>query len=397
MKKPIRKAAAFILLAAITAGLATGCGGSKAASNMVAETTAAAAMDYARNEGSAYQVPGVNAEMAENPAMEAEAAGLTSTNTVQPVASNRKLIRNVNLSVETTSFDTLTANLTAAVTGFGGYVEQSDISGNSVSSSYSGNRYAYLTVRVPSDKLDIFITQVEEQGNITNKSETTQDVTLQYSDIESRKKSLTIEQDRIWALLEKADTLEAVIALESRLSEIRYQLESFESQLRTYDNQVDYSTVYISISEVKVFTPTTPDSVMTRIQKGFTRNLNNVANGLVDFFVWLVSSLPVLILLAIIAALAFLLVRFVNRRRPRREKRPKRYDEESFWHRKPSVQTKNQPVPPAPPTQPMNSPSPQTVTKAEADITAQADRKEQALNAPQTKEQQDQQNKQSQQ
>ena len=396
MEKSIKKAVVFILLATITAGLATGCGGSKAASNMVAETTAAA-MDYARNEGSAYQVPGVNAKMAENPAMESEAAGLTSTNTVQPVASNRKLIRNVNLSVETTSFDTLISNLAAAVTGFGGYVEQSDISGNSVSSSYSQNRYAYLTVRVPSDKLDIFITQIEEQGNITNKSETTQDVTLQYSDIESRKKSLAIEQDRIWALLEKADTLEAVIALEARLSEIRYQLESFESQLRTYDNQVDYSTVYISISEVKVFTPTTPDSVMTRIQKGFTRNLNNVANGLVDFFVWLVSSLPVLILLALIAALAFLLVRFVNRRRPRREKQAKRYDEESFWHRKPSVQTKNQPVPPAPPTQPMKSPSPQTVTKAEADRTAQADRKEQAPNAPQTKEQQDQQNKQSQQ
>lgn len=390
MEKSIKKAAAFILLTAITAGLVSGCGGSKAASNMVAETTAAAAMDYARIEGSAYQVPGVNAEMAENPAMESEAAGLTSANTVQPVASNRKLIRNVNLSVETTSFDTLIANLTAAVTGFGGYVEQSDISGNSVSSSYNGNRYAYLTVRVPSDKLDIFITQVEEQGNITNKSETTQDVTLQYSDIESRKKSLTIEQDRIWALLEKADTLEAVIALESRLSEIRYQLESFESQLRTYDNQVDYSTVYINISEVKVFTPTTPDSVMTRIQKGFTRNLNNVANGLVDFFVWLVSSLPVLILLAIIAALVFLLVRFVNSRRPRREKRSKRYDEESFWHRKPSVRTNSQPTPPAPLTQPMDSPSPQAVRKE------QADKKEQATNTPQTKEQQDQQNKQNQ-
>lgn len=336
MKRRIRKTFALILMAAAAAGLATGCGaGSKAPSTMAAETTATA-MDYGRIDGNAYLGPGESVEMAEDPAMEAEASGLTSTNTVQPVATSRKLIRNVNLSVETTSFDTLISNLTAAVTGFGGYVEQSDISGNSVSSSYDGNRYAYLTMRVPSDKLDRFITQVEEQGNITNKSETTQDVTLQYSDIESRKKSLSIEQERLWALLEKADTLEAVIALEARLSEIRYQLESFESQLRTYDNQVDYSTVYLNISEVKVFTPTTPDSVITRIQKGFTRNLNHVANGLVDFFVWLVSSLPTLILLAVIAALAFLLVRFVSRRRPRREKRPKRYEEENFWHRKQS-------------------------------------------------------------
>lgn len=348
MKKRFRKSFAFILSAAITAGLITGCGGSKAASTavntMVAETAAAAPMDYERSEG-AYQTPGFNAEMGENPMEETGAAGLTSTNTVQPVTATRKLIRNVNLSVETTGFDALISNLTAAVTGFGGYVEQSDISGNSVSSSYDGNRYAYLTVRVPSDKLDLFITQVEEQGNITNKSESTQDVTLQYSDIESRKKSLTIEQERLWALLEKADTLEAVIALESRLSEIRYQLEAFESQLRTYDNQVDYSTVSINISEVKVLTPTAPDSVITRIQKGFTRNLSNVADGLVDFFVWLVSSLPVLVLLAIIAALAFFLVRFINRRRPHKEKRPKRYEEESFWHRKPSLK-KQEPAEP---------------------------------------------------
>lgn len=58
---------------------------------------------------------------------------------------------------------------------------------------------------------------VEDQANVTERSETTTDVTLQYSDLESRKKTLTTEQERIWALLEKADTLEAVIALEERL------------------------------------------------------------------------------------------------------------------------------------------------------------------------------------
>ena len=72
---------------------------------------------------------------------------------------------------------------------------------------------------------------------------------------------MTTEQERIWALLEKADTLEAVIALEERLSEIRYQLESMESQLKLYDNQVDYSTVSIHISEVAVYTPTGSQSV----------------------------------------------------------------------------------------------------------------------------------------
>ena len=57
-------------------------------------------------------------------------------------------------------------------------------------------------------RLDEFITDLEGKGSIVNRSENTEDVTLQYSDIESRKKTLEMEQDRIWALLEKADTLD---------------------------------------------------------------------------------------------------------------------------------------------------------------------------------------------
>lgn len=118
-------------------------------------------------------------------------------------------------------------------------------------------------------------------------------MTLQYSDLESRKKTLTTEQERIWALLEKADTLEAVIALEERLSEIRYQLESMESQLKLYDNQVDYSTVSIHISEVAVYTPTGSQSVGARIKDGFKRNLTSVKTAVVDLFVLVASTLPI--------------------------------------------------------------------------------------------------------
>ena len=249
-------------------------------------------------------------------------SGLSSSTAIQPVSTNRKLIRTVNLNVETTEFDQLIGNISQAVSDAGGYMESSDVSGTSISDSY-GRRYAYLTVRIPAERLDQFVTLVGEQGNITNKSESTQDVTLQYSDIESRKKSLRIEQDRLWELLEKADSMESIIALEERLSEIRYQLESFESQLRTYDNQVDYSTVSISVNEVKVLTPTTPDSVTTRIQKGFRRNLENVCNGMVNFFVWLLSSLPSLIVLAVILVLLIILFRAVSRILRRRTEKPK--------------------------------------------------------------------------
>lgn len=308
MKKQLTRAMISFLLIST---LLTGCGASaKSESYMIAETMAAGAMDMSSNPE--FYPDDVVMEEATSEKVESESgdtgSGLNSTSTVNTTpAINRKLIRTVNLNVETDAFDTLLETLNAEIAELNGYVEQSDISGNSMQSSRS-RRWAHMTVRIPSTSLDMFITSVETNGNVTNKSETTTDVTLKYSDLESRKKSLTIEQDRIWELLEKADTLDAVIALEERLSEIRYELESMESQLRLYDNQVDYSTVHINIEEVKVYTPTAPESVGERIQKGFAKNLEGMKEFCVDLFVDLISSIPILVpVLAVILIVVFLI------------------------------------------------------------------------------------------
>lgn len=322
MKKKIYTLLASGLILASVSGVISACGGAgNSFSKSAVAETAAMAGEYNAYDAAPRAAMGeyeTQAGAMENPVAEGAAAdaGLTSGTSIQPVTSNRKLIRTVNLNVETTEFDKLLETLTQTVTTMGGYIEQSDISGNSISDSL-GRRYAYLTARIPSDKLDGFVAQVDKEGNITNKSENTQDVTLQYSDIESRKKTLALEQERLWDLLSKAESMDAVIALESRLSEIRYQLESLESQLRTYDNQVDYSSVHLYIDEVRVFTPTTPDSFITRIQKGFTRNLQNVGNGAVNFAVWLISSLPILIVLVLIVVIVIA----VLHRLPRRKKK----------------------------------------------------------------------------
>ncbi len=300
MKK--RKLLNKILFAvALCSALLTGCGAgsSKSANMMVAETAAAMGA-----------MPAAAVEPAEEIKWEAEAGSYdsgapadnhTGTSSLpENVPASRKLIRNMDLNVETTDFDQLIASIQESVTALGGYIEQSGISGNSMYSNHNYSRHASMTARIPAKHLDSFVTEVSEQGNVTNRSENVRDVTLKYSDIESHKKSLNIEQERLWELLEKAESVDAIIALESRLSEIRYQLESYESQLRTYDNQVDYSTVNLYIDEVKVFTPTSPDNIGTRIQKGLQRNLENIGDGFVNFVVWFISSLPFFAILAVV-------------------------------------------------------------------------------------------------
>ncbi len=234
----------------------------------------------------------------------------------------RKLIRNVSMHLETREFDALTKSISDAVTFFGGYMEQSDVSGNSLYwSDERSSRCSNLTARIPENKLDAFLTEVSGQGNVTYKNESVQDVTLQYTDITSRKKTLQMEQDRLWELLEKAESIDAVIALEARLSEVRYQLESIESQLRTLDNQIVYSTVYLSIQEVQVLTSTDPDTIPVRIQKGLSRSFNTLKISSVDFLVWFISSLPILAVFAVLVFIAVIILKKpLKRRKTRKQK-----------------------------------------------------------------------------
>ena len=100
--------------------------------------------------------------------------------------------------------------------------------------------------------------------------------------------------------MEQAETVEDLITIESRLSEIRYQIQSYESTLRTYDNQVNYSTLHLAISEVKKLTPQEEPSVWKKIQDGFIENLDQVIKGVRDFFVEVMIAIPYLLLWGIV-------------------------------------------------------------------------------------------------
>ena len=69
--------------------------------------------------------------------------------------------------------------------------------------------------------------------------------------LQSHKKALLAEQESLLSMMEQAESIEDIIAINEQLTDVRYQIESMESQLRTYDNQVDYSTVNLYIDEVE--------------------------------------------------------------------------------------------------------------------------------------------------
>lgn len=317
MKKRFSLFVSGIIAASIMVG---GCGSSESDYAVPSE---AFAEEYSYDMGGSSN--GASMKMAEqeyydgdvyetvNEEATAEASEYESDDESIAATANRKLIKTVNMTVETREFDKLMDTVKTKVESLGGYIENSNISGNSYNGSSS--RDAYIVARIPAKSLQNFVTLIEDKSNVTNKSENAEDVTLSYSDVEARKESLKIEQERLNALLEQADTLENIIELENRLTEVRYELESYESRLRTMDNQIDYSTVNLNVYEVVEYTPEPVDELTfgQRFSREFKEGCEDAFEMIQDFIVGAASFIPrllvLLVILGIICLIIFLIVK----------------------------------------------------------------------------------------
>ena len=234
------------------------------------------------------------------------------------VSTNRKLIRTVSLTLETEEYDVLLNGISEQVAACGGYLE----SLNADTRYSSDSRYASMTIRVPADRLDEFVNAVSGISNVVQRSESTEDVTLTYVDMESHASALRTEQDRLIELLAEAENLTEILEIEDRLTDVRYELEYMESQLRTYDNLVEYATVKLSVNEVQKLTPTEEKGFWEKIGDGFVDSLSNIWEGLKSFFSFIVIALPYLLVIALIVIVILVIIlQSVKRSRKKAAKR----------------------------------------------------------------------------
>lgn len=248
----------------------------------------------------------VDIETAEN---ELSVAGNSETDAAQ----QRKLIKSWSLVVEALAFDDLLTHIESTADKMGGYVESSSISG--ISYGTDGLRSAELTIRVPVEQLDSLVKDIKAEGNVTYEGKEKNDVTLQYTDVESHKTALNTEYDRLLEILEKAETVEDIVAIEARLSEVRYQLEYYESQIRTYDNLIEYGTVTLSIIEVKQETPVEEQGIWTVIKEGFLNSLSNIGNGIKSIVINFMIAIPYLVVILLIVLAGYFIARIIKKGR----------------------------------------------------------------------------------
>ena len=209
-----------------------------------------------------------------------------------------------------------------------GYVEQSEVSQNEPQSHAQGKRYASYTLRIPADGLEAFKQELQEKGTITRQSERVEDVTLNYVDVESHITALKTEQESLLKMLEQADTIETILAIQNQLTQVRYQLESYESQKRTYDNDINYSTVYVYVQEVERESRNT-DTYGGELLEKLSGNFQGILTGLRSFSLWFLGAMPYWILLGLLLVISWAVYRKVmKKKRKAHEKEPEERTEE---------------------------------------------------------------------
>ena len=230
----------------------------------------------------------------------------------------QKIVYTANLSIQSLEYDQSAASIRRKIREAGGFSEaeseyDNDYNWYRYNSSSGNTRSLSITARIPSDKFEAFLNSLDGDGKIMSKSVNAQNISQVYANKETYKKALEKEQERLLAMMDKAETIEDMIAVESRLSEVERQLNSYKTDLSQMDKDVEFSTVYIDLQEVKRYTETVEKTTF-REKLGFAfedaiSSFRDFCEGVVLF---VVRNFPFLIIFAIIAAL---IIRWLAKRR----------------------------------------------------------------------------------
>ena len=222
------------------------------------------------------------------------------------VYDGSKLILRGSITAEATDFDAALSAIEQQVSKAGGYIESSSTSGS------VGYRWANLVARVPQEQFENTFDAVGENCHVTESSRSTQNVSAAYYDAESRRTALETKRERLLALLEKAESMEDIIALESALSDVQYEIEGLSGTLRDYDRLISFSTVEIYLNEVR-------DLSVIQEEDSFLSDLRTAAvtgtRGLVEFVQGVILAAVYGWWMLLILALIVLLVYKLRRRR----------------------------------------------------------------------------------
>ena len=261
-----------------------------AVSSAVVPSARKAAADYALSD--AYEYGEYELEEAadmEAPMMLARGNGSRSDGGgATAAAKQEKIIRSASFTLRTAAYDADLETVQNLTEQLGGRIEYLSANGDAASGQ---TRIANLTLRIPAQRLDEFLTGAQAIGHVTALTQEMEDVSDSYYDIQTRLDTQKEKLSRLQTLMATADKVSDLIEIESAIADAQYYIDRYTSQLKGYDGRVDYSTVRVTIREIKI-EETEEASLGQRILAGLSSSVENGALFLQDMLIFLVSALP---------------------------------------------------------------------------------------------------------
>ena len=308
IKKAAKKTIFTIVITAFVLALAlSGC----------AERTAESAGDvYKETEMSmAEEAPAM--EMAEEEFVEGEAREYDDEAQYSDTANaaERKVIKTayMELEVEKGKFEKVLFDITRLAEKNGGFVSNSQSYSDAEGNFTSGS----ITIRIPHDQYNPALDTLKNMGTVKSISISGQDVTQEYTDLESRLRNLEAQEAVLLELMEQSKDVSDSIEVQRELSYVTEQIEVIKGRMKYLDNMVSFSTIDIYLFEPQPISDDPGWGFLDALKRGL-RGAVSVFNGILVF---VIAASPVIAFIAILLIIVWLIIRSRRRRRAKKEKK----------------------------------------------------------------------------
>ncbi|NLM44450.1 MAG: DUF4349 domain-containing protein [Clostridiales bacterium] len=226
----------------------------------------------------------------------------------------RKIITTGSISLEVTDFDDKMNAIEDLAEKNGGYVESSyvdNIARYDIDNKEEKLKTGNMTLRLPAAKYKEAVEEIKNMGEVISHNTNTVDISEQYYDTATRINNLKVQENRLRELISMAQNVDEILKIENELNRVRNDIELMTTDVRRWDKQINLSTLYVYLKEVKAgrVEALNVPSIWTKAYNGFVGTINSILRGMEKLFIFLVSSIPYIIILVIILSIGFMLVR----------------------------------------------------------------------------------------
>ncbi len=235
--------------------------------------------------------------------------GGTGGNAAPAPIDESKIVRTGSIELEVENLDESLVKAHAAVTGLGGYI------GASQQTSGPDRQVASITYRIPAGDWDEAVIALKKLGTLVTERTDATEVGGQIVDLEARIRNLTTSEERVRGYMTDAQDVETLLQLESRLTDIRGQIEALEAQRVHLEDQAAYGTLTVlwtvpaALTAQPVPTPDAAWNPGAEVSAAWSQ-LVEMGEALGTFLIWVgIVVVPVALVFASIAAAVALVAR----------------------------------------------------------------------------------------